>query len=61
LECRSSTFTNNSAGHNGGALHLIGPLTKFEDTTIEDNSAYNGGGLYFAPIGKENQLHLLRT
>ena len=40
---------------------MIGPLVKFDDVIFEINSAYNGGGLYFAPIGKENQIAFVKN
>ncbi len=46
-----TTFTNNEAGQNGGAMYFAGPLTTFLAVIITGNRAFNGGGLYFAPFG----------
>src|SRR4029077_18282399 len=48
LSSSSSSFTNNSAEQNGGALidNADGPALSLVNTTISDNTATFGGGVY---------------
>ena len=45
----NSTFNGNSAGDNGGGLYTFGSNIILANTTVSENSASSGGGIYIAP------------
>jgi predicted outer membrane repeat protein len=60
INITGSTFLNNSADGQGGALYLLGGVTTLTDCVLSNNSAgLQGGGIVFVNIcGKTGSCHL---